>query len=292
MTALGSCSSLTSSSYIVINEVSTVAAAYALAGFATDPTHVSSPSNVVSDTTYVQAGQGIQSAFATAANLETLNTGQALATTPAGNGAAPQQTIDTLANILAACVNSTGPTSSTCNTLFSNATSGSTPTDTATAAINIAHNPGANVHNLYGLQVPNAPFQQALTTEPNDFSVSITYTGGGLDTTSFYAPNGIAVDGNGNVWVANYTTSSVTVFNPAGAVLSGTNGYAETGLSIRTSLAIDIYGNAWVANYNSDRISGFKPNGGSFILPGLVGGGLNAPYGNCHRHRGSPLDCK
>ena len=129
------------------------------------------------------------------------------------------------------------------------------------------------------MQVPNAPFQQALTTEPNDFSVSITYTGGGLDTTSFYAPNGIAVDGNGNVWVANYTTSSVTVFNPAGAVLSGTNGYAETGLSNPTSLAIDIYGNAWVANYNSDTISGFKPNGGSFILPGLVGGGLNAPYG-------------
>jgi len=277
--ALGSCSSLTTSTYIVVNEVSTVAAAYALAGFANDPTHISSPSGMIGDTTNAQAGLGIQNAFASAANLETLGTGIALATTPAGDGTAPQQTINTLANILAACVNSSGPTSTPCSKLFSNATNGSTPTDTATAAINIAHNPGANLDNLYGLQVPSAPFQPALTAEPNDFTVAITYTGGGLNNTVFHAPNGIAVDGNGNVWVANYTSSSVTECSPVGAILSGASGYAETGLSNPTSLAIDIYGNAWVANYNSNTISGFKPNGGSFILPGLTGGGLNLPYG-------------
>ena len=37
-------------------------------------------------------------------------TGSALTTTPAGNGTVPQQTINTLANILASCINSTGPT--------------------------------------------------------------------------------------------------------------------------------------------------------------------------------------
>jgi streptogramin lyase len=279
MTALGSCSSLTSSTFIVVNEVSTIAAAYSLAGFAIDPTHVSSPSNVLADTTYVQAGQGIQNAFATAANLETLNSGLALATTPAGDGAPPQQTINTLANILAACVNSTGPTSTPCSTLFSNtADGGAKPTDTAIAAINIAHNPGANLDNLYGLRGGIAPFQPALTAEPSDFTVSITYTGGGLDGTGF-SPNGVAVDGNGDVWVANYGSSTISEFNPLGAVLSGTTGFSETGLSNPTSVAIDIYGNAWVANYNSDTVSGFKPNGGQFILPGLTGGGLNEPYG-------------
>jgi DNA-binding beta-propeller fold protein YncE len=281
MASLGTCNSLSSSTFAVINEVSTVAAAYAFAGFATDATHVSSPSNLGSDTTNQQAGQGIQNAFSTAASLESLRYGWALATTPAGDGTAPLQEINTLANILAACVNSTGPTSGPCSTLFSNAKNGTTtPTETTTAAINIAHNPGANLNNLYGLQVPSAPFQPALTAEPSDFTVSITYTGGGLDGTGF-APNGVAVDGAGNVWVTNYTNSTITEFSSVGAILSGANGYTEAGLSEPTSLAIDIYGNAWAANYdpNSDSVSGFKPNGGSFILPGLTGSGLNQPYG-------------
>ena len=279
MASLGTCNSLSSSTYAVINEVSTIAAAYALAGFATDALHVSSPSNVSGDTTNQQAGQGIQNAFSTAASLESLKYGGALATTPAGDGTAPLQEINTLANILAACVNSTGPASGPCSTLFSNAKNGTaTPTDTATAAINIAHNPSANLDNLYGLQVPSAPFQPALTAEPSDFIVSITYNGGGLDGTGF-APNGIAVDGAGNIWVANFTSSTISEFSPVGAILSGVSGYSESGLSEPTSLAIDIYGNAWAANYNSDSVSGFKSNGGPFILPGLTGSGLNKPYG-------------
>lgn len=276
---LGTCNSLSSSTYAVINEVSTVAAAYAFAGFATDALHVSSPSNVSGDTTNQQAGQGIQNAFSSATSLESLMYGTALAKTPAGDGTAPQLEINTLANILAACVNSTGPTSTPCSTLFSNAKSGSSvPGETATAAINIAHNPGANLDNLWGLRTASAPFQPPLTAEPSDFTVSITYTGGGLDGTGF-APNGVAVDGSGNVWVANYTSSTISEFNPVGALLSGASGFTETGLSEPTSVAIDIYGNAWAANYNGDSVSGFKPNGGPFILPGLTGSGLNQPYG-------------
>jgi len=39
------------------------------------------------------------------------------------------------------------------HTLFSNAKNGSTaPTDTVTAALNIAHNPTANIGTLFGLQ--------------------------------------------------------------------------------------------------------------------------------------------
>src|ERR1019366_8272488 len=117
--------------FVAVNEVSTVAAAYAMAGFATDATHVGS-----SGTTLAQTG--IANAFANAGNLETLGTGMALATTPAGNGTVPQAAINTLGNILAACVNSTG-TGAACTTLFANAESGGTTgtmaTDTATAAI-------------------------------------------------------------------------------------------------------------------------------------------------------------
>ena len=132
-----------------MNEVSTVAAAYAMAGFATDATHVGSSGTALALT-------GIANAFANAANLETLGTGVALATTPAGNGTVPQAEINTLGNILAACVNSTGgdgpPSLRRATTLFTNAlssgTTGTLPTDTATAAINIAHNPGVNVASV------------------------------------------------------------------------------------------------------------------------------------------------
>ena len=271
--ALGSCGNLTSSMYIVLNEVSTIASAYAMAGYATDATHVSNSGTGL-------ANLGMANAFSTAANLETLNTGAALASTPSGDGIAPILEINTLANILAACINSTGPASGPCSTLFSNATGGSSaPTDTATAAVNIAHNPGANVSALYGLQVPGAPFQLALTAEPNDFTVAITYSGGGLDGTGF-APEGIAVDGYGNIWVPNYASSSISKLSPLGALLSGSGGFSAAGLDKPTSIAIDIYGNAWAANYNGNSLSEFNSSGTKISgPPGFTGSGLNNPYG-------------
>jgi streptogramin lyase len=280
LAALGSCGNLTSTQTIWVDEVSTIATAYAIAGFATDPLHVSSSSSSLAEL-------GIANAFGTTANLEQLSTGGALAGTPAGNGIDPQTEIDTLADILAACVNSSGPSSSGCTTLFGNAKNGGTePTDTAIAAINIAHNPGANISALYGLSTPSAPFQPTLTSIPNDFTVAITYSGGGLDSTDFLAPNGIAIDGYGNVWVPNYNSNSVSEFKYDGTVLSGSNGYTGAGLDQPTSIAIDIYGNAWIANFNADNfnditsISEFSSTGVDVSgPPGYEGSGLNQPYG-------------
>src|ERR1017187_1491211 len=182
LAALGNCPSsgnfLSSTPFIAVNEVSTVAAAYAFAGFATDATHVSS-----SGTPLAQIG--IANAFANATNLAGISTGAALAVTPAGNGTAPQSKVNTLANIIAACINSTGPSFTACSTLFSNAESagaaGTLPTDTATAAINIAHSPGSNVANLYALSTATPPFSPALAAQPFEFTVSLSFTGGGLN---------------------------------------------------------------------------------------------------------------
>ncbi len=216
LAALGTCqanSTLSPSLYIVINEVTTIATAYAIAGYATDPLHVSSAADALAQT-------GIANAFATVTNLETLNTGVALATTPTvngGNGTVPLSEIDTLANILAACVNSTGPDFTPCSTLFSNAMNGSTaPGDTATAAINIAHNPGANIANLYGLQTGSAAFQPMLSVAPSDFSIAVSYTGGGLNI-----PSAVAIDALGNAWVSNYGGNSATELSSLGKPSSG-----------------------------------------------------------------------
>jgi hypothetical protein len=144
MAAAGNCPSngsfATTTPFIQINEVSTVAAAYAFAAYASDALHVSSSGTSLGEL-------GIANAFLNAPNIASLSTGQALTATPAGNGTVPQATINTIADILASCINSTGAASSSCIMLFSNAksagTTGTTPTDTATAAINIAHNPAS-----------------------------------------------------------------------------------------------------------------------------------------------------
>jgi len=74
MAALGNCPAadnfLTTAPYLFVNEVSTVAAAYAMAGFATDALHVSSSGTAA-------AKLGIANAFVNAAVLETLSTGVA-----------------------------------------------------------------------------------------------------------------------------------------------------------------------------------------------------------------------
>ena len=281
MAALGNCpgsGTFSSSSFININEVTTAAAAYAFAGFASDATHVSSSSTAL-------AKVGIQNAFANAANLVDVSTGAALATTPAGNGTAPQSLLNTLGNILAACVNTTGavtgPTNPTpCYTLFNNAqangSSGTVPSDTATAAINVAHNPGVNVSTLYSLATAVAPFSPALSSAPNDFTVGIEFTGGGLNN-----PQAIAIDGSGNVWVSNIGGSNglISELSPTGVALSPAGGYVVSTSNLVDGIAIDPSGNVWGTAYYAHAIVELS-NSGTILSGsnGYTGGSLSAPY--------------
>jgi hypothetical protein len=259
------------SRFIVVNEVSTVASVWAYAGFTTDPTHVSSSPSALAETAIDNAADSMR-------NLFEQDTGLALATTPAGNGTLPQSEINTLANILAACVNSTGSASTPCTTLFGNAMNGSnTPSDTTTAAINIAHNPGANVAALFALQTPNAPFQPMLSAAPNDFTIVVRYTGGGLD-----APYGLAIDAAGNIWVTNENGDSISKFAPDGAPLSGSSGFTGGGLAGPGSIAIDASGNAWIVSEyeDTDMINKFTNSGTAISGPtGFTGGGLSSSEG-------------
>jgi hypothetical protein len=160
--------------FIFVNEVTTIGSVYALSGFMTDLAHVSSSGTPL-------ARAGIAQAFATVNSLVNIAMGTALAVTPAGNGTVPQAEINSLANALASCVNSTGASSPPCTTLFTNAQSGGTvPTDTVTAALYIAQNPGSNVSSLASIPLPTSPFQPSLSSVPNDFTIALNFTGGGL----------------------------------------------------------------------------------------------------------------
>ena len=276
--AAGNCpsgGSFPSSLYVVMNEVSTIATAYSMAGFATDALHISSSGTA-------KAMTGIFNADANAANLENLSTGVALTTTPAGNGTVPQTTINTLANILASCVNSTGPGSTACSTLFADAKSGGStgtaPIDTATAAINMAHNPVANITPLYALSTATPPFAPALTAQPNDFTILLGFTAGGLA-----GPRGIAIDGAGDVWVANQASPTnngvydVTELSPSGSALSGTSGYTAATLSEPYGIAIGVGGSAFVTNFTGNSVTKLSSTGALLSAPTDFTGTLDEP---------------
>lgn len=166
MAALGPCSlhggqyTLDPSMFITINEVTTVASVYALAAFMDGSTnHVSASSANLS---------GLANAFQMVNSLVDTSTGMALP----GNGVARQATIDTLADILAACVNSNG-TGAPCSTLFAAVAPNGrpAPTDTIQALYDIVTNPTNQVSVLYGLVPTSPPFQPTLTVAPNDWTL-------------------------------------------------------------------------------------------------------------------------
>jgi hypothetical protein len=269
MAALGACSNLTPTTFISINEVTTVGSVWALAPFMSGPANVgASATNSV----------GLTNAFASVNKLANVATGSSLGSALPAGAVAPVAEIDTLADILAACVNSQGGTAgagNACGTLFAAATpsSGSAPTDTITAALNIAKAPGRNVTALFGLSSPTAPFQPTLASAPNDWTISVTYNGGGLNK-----PSAAALDLSGNLWVTNQASNSVTVLGPGGGPVLGSP-LTGGGLNGPSSIAIAESGSAWIANKSGSSVTAISASGVPFANSPFQGGGLSAPTG-------------
>lgn len=265
MAVLGTCGTDFSSSTVVdMNEVSTIAAAYAMAGFATDATHVGAPSSTDS-----LAATGIKNAFAnakqmfgaTSTNPFTSGNTSALATTPDGNGTVPQKKINTLANILAACVNTIDNGGTQCGTLFSGlksgGSSGTQATETATEAIYMAHNPSVtSVYSITGSGAqPWLPWLDGSSGDnvPADFTIAITFTGGGINH-----PSGIAIDGSGNAWISN-GGDGATELSPSGKALTSASGYSTAS---GNGIAIDAGSDTvWMTN-NSNGLTKITVSGG------------------------------
>jgi hypothetical protein len=266
LVALGPCNNPTTQ--VTVNEVTTVATAYAFAGFATDATHMGSYGTTLANT-------GLANAFTNVGNLVNTSTGAPTSTTISGNGTTPTATMISIADILAACVNSNGSmaSGSSCATLFqytaSAGATGTAPTDTATAAINLAHNfypTVTGVTALFGL-IPavGAPFVGGLSAAPQSFLLPITYTGANIRN-----PQYAAIDGSGNFWVTNDSTGSgvISEITPTGSYPFGTSGTTFNGtLSGPNSIAFDVSGNAWVTNANSANFSTRTPSGVTGTVP-------------------------
>ncbi len=269
MVGLGTCGGAYLNNFINVNELTTVATVWALAPFMTGTANVGSSSTNAA---------GLADAFAAINELVTTANGTLPGPTLPFGATMPATEINTLGDILEQCVNSGGGTAgdgSNCGNLFAlapNAAGTVYPTDTITAAMNIAQSPGRNVANLNKLRSSSPVFQPALNVNapPGAWTIAITYSGGGLST-----PTSIAADATGAVWVSNKGNATVTKLSNTGAALSGQLGFSAGGFSAPSAIAIDAGGNAWVTNSGNSTVTELNPSGSSGTA--YSGNGLSAP---------------
>ena len=307
--------------YVYLNEVSTVATAYTFQPFTlatnNDAWHIgtgnttqgllgiANAANTAAQLYSIQ-GQGAQSTCSGTAcgeghvaNYRTVGFsyvgGNVTFPPNAGNGVVPEATIDSLANILADCVDSTvaavGTTTAQCVSLFKLATNdGSTsptgmPVDTGTAAINIARFPAGNhsattvdstyAADIYALQASGpTPYLPQLSHAPNDWTIAINYPYsrvGGYTTTNadVELAESVQVDQLGQIWITaqaggNGSTNpspSADRWSPLG-VVNAPNG--SPGNYIFGYVSIDGGNNAWTGSATSTTGIYYAGSNGSF----------------------------
>jgi streptogramin lyase len=258
LAALGPCTSLSSGTFINLNELTTVAAVYALAPFMVDYAHIGAAGS---------NPPGLVNAFNTASALVNFQTG--LIATPASGITLPAAQLNTLANILASCINGTSAAASgACTTLLS-ATGAS---ETIGAGLAIAMHPGSSpITALYTLVTGTPPFSPGLAAQPNDFTLAVNYAGSELSS-----PGGIAIDASGNAWVTNESGSSVVKL-PALSSSFATTTYSGGSLLSPRGISIDRGGNVWIANTGGNSVVKLSSSGTILSGTGFTGGSISTP---------------
>jgi hypothetical protein len=280
MAALGPCNALSSGTFIDVDEVTTVAAVWALGSLMTDYAHVGSANAAT-----------LTSAFTLASQYANSATGFSPGASVPANTYVPSAKLDTLANIIATCVNSdgSGATGNTtpCGQLFtaSQFSNPSPPANTIASAINIHTNPATNVSTLFPLGNSSPPFQPALSTQPSDFTLplasvswttpsAITY-GTALSSTQLDASATVAgtfnyTPGSGSTLGAGTVSLGVT-FTPTDT--------ADYPTAIPASVNLTINKATPAISWTPAPLSQYAPLTGSQLdaTTGLVGGYVYTP---------------
>lgn len=277
LSVVGDCSfEETNNNFIFINEITTVAAMTAFQQFfnpTIDGSHTlaaGTGENFGTSATNTQGINDAQSAMyalvsTTNGTPQTTSTRAGLGITMNINSNDPDK-IRLAANVLAACVNSTGAGSAACSTLFSGVNS--TPAvDTLQAAYYMASNPTdlvgstSNIATVCGAAVPSSPYSQSTytcssTTAVPDWTLGITYSTNGQVGGNYFFNSAeyLAIDSNDNIWVANFgsttatTNNTVSEMNTGGVPLSNVLTGVMKGPS---ALAIDPSDDIWVLTRGS-----------------------------------------
>ena len=279
---IGLCSQVTSSTYVNISEVTTAATVLALGqyinptteyigadGIAVAAAAVVNSMNVVKNLVDPVSGNALTTVTIPGSSSGLQTSGVTMTATP------ESAKLNTVANILSACVNQASSTGTGCSTLFSNAAApgtaaiarGSQPgstypaaADTLQAALYMFINPtdgsSTNRTNLYNLSpATGAPYQPTITAVPTDWTIAISYSAAGQCGTSstnfFNQPSDLNNDASGNIWLSNNSSN--------GAVVEISNTGVPTACATlngmgRAGGTIDSEGNVWFGATNGNFI--------------------------------------
>ncbi len=300
---------------ISINEMTTVAAAYATAQLAVG-TRISGTS------------LQLTSAAGMAANLVSPTSGlpsTVITSPPNANQTNTWRELGTLSNILAACVRA-DTVGRACTKLF--ALTGTTPTSTTWTAMQaIARNPARHVKPIFALGSAAHVFSPYLTTafgpsartkwtrlDAFTLAVKVNATGrtqDGAEVCPFGGPGNLTFDLRGYAWITNNvvqgtpnSTNCIVVLQPNGRPADGTEGTARSPVSgggilgQGFGLGFDPSGRLWSGNFgwgssaNLPTTDGSTP-GGSVSLFDAMGTPISGPFGyasNLYRVQGTVSD--
>jgi len=265
---LGPCANVLSSPpTVTINEVSTVGTIFALQQFFNPATE----SFGYPSTNYT----GLNNAGDAIGNLVNSATGQVYPSqTRCGQGSGSNGTltssacvvitpeaakINTIANILAACINDVSSYTAVCAPLAT--AIGGSPSDTLQMAYYMAATPTNNVSAVYSYGGASGPFQTPvpLSSAPADWTIGVTYGSesntGGSTPYILGGPELLAIDSLGNVWIANYSSSagSLTELSHNGTPMLNV---LNTGQIVYpTGIVIDPNNNVYVSDYEKRPVS-------------------------------------
>jgi hypothetical protein len=247
---------------IVINELTTIASAYAMAQFIQND-RISGPR------------LSVQIAAQMAENLVFARTGapsSLIQLPPNADQTNTWRELNTLANILTPCVRGY---SGACSALFAAAPTraGVLPATTLQAITNIAHNPGANVATLFALgattqtytpylEVSQSPSSSDPTQSLDGWTLAVKFNNSGSPKCPWAGPANPAFDQNGYAWIGNNvvqgtpnSTDCFVVLKPNGQPADGTNNtvsspvYGGGILGSGFGMAIDPTGDVWEGNF-------------------------------------------
>jgi sugar lactone lactonase YvrE len=289
---------------VVVNELTTAAAGFALAQFVSGGARIAGPA------------PGPRNAALMARNLADVRTGSVspvLLRSPNGGATSTLATFRSVANMLAPCARD----AQRCARLYALArTPGGPPArGTLQAVADVADHPWQNVRGLFALSLAGPrPYGGALPRgrKPAAWTLPVRFVGDGR---SIDGPGNFAIDGDGNVYVANNYeygknpavprcgSRLLPKFKPDGRYAPGSpfrgGGLDGAGYGI----TLDPDGNVWVGNYGfaapapkcperrqppHDSVSKLSPAGRALSGPrGIVAGGISWPQGTVSDRRGT-----
>jgi hypothetical protein len=249
---------------VVINELTTVAAAFSMAQFA-------------QGTTLAGNAPGLRIAAGMNNNLVDPLTGassQVLLAPPNADQTSTLRSTRSLANLVAACIRRR-PGMAKRFFELTTPPGGAAPGDTFQALLNIARNPASNAGALFNQSqgVPTV-YSPPLFSAPDAWTLAVKVNDTGDDEFLFGGPANIAFDRNGYAWISNNVVQGtpnsgtfIVVLQPDGRPADGSNGTPKSpvfGGGLKGpgwGVTVAPNGHVWVGNFGWGPESEFPVDG-------------------------------